>query len=144
MKTEMDGAVSQGPPGPPEAKEGLEGLSPGASPHQLLDFGRSASRRINFCYFKPPSVWPCDSRPGELTRPRGPSFSPETVWLCMDTPTGEEDANAVCRKSQLWGEEFHGREKELSGQIYPHRNASNMILMENKVSQKCNNSPALR
>lgn len=31
-----------------------------------------------------------------------------------------------------------GREK--ISQIYPHRNASNMILMENKVSQKCNNS----
>ena len=36
---DRDGAVSQGPPGPPEAKKRQEGLSPGASPRQLLDFG---------------------------------------------------------------------------------------------------------
>ena len=81
---------------------------------------------------------------------QGANRTPRTILLPRNHlavrghPSGQEDANAVCQKSQLWGKEFHGREKELSGQIYPPRNASNMILMENKVSQKCNNSPALR
>lgn len=142
---DRDGAVSQGSPGPPEAKKRQEGLSPGASPHQLLDFGLPASPEgIHFCYFKPPRMWPCGSRPGVLTGPRGPSFSPKTVCLCVDSPTGEGDANVVCQKSALWGKEFHGREKKHSGQLHPHGNASYMILMENKVSQKCNNSPALQ
>ena len=108
---DRDGAVSQGSPGPPEAKKWQEGLSPGASPRQLLDFGLPASPEgVHFCYFKPPRVWPCGSRPGALTGPRGPSFSPETVCLCVDTPTGE-GALMLCAKSPRFGEKNSMEEK---------------------------------